>query len=224
MQTNHTKATTKKQKRRLKNLRQQEQRRINEIKRQKRYTQERRQLKPKIASKDPQPAPRGAAYFVSEMWQNLRLDLSLDKVGIIKEGFAYSTTFLLVIMMGITGAPSLNQLAALVPQDLTIMTIFNLQQLDENQLYRGLSTVEIPQYKAWCIELLRALQKNPLTAALKNGVVSGDTTQIAKPYSKKMPAVIIIYSHTEKRFIRGMEAITTHYSDDQKDYPLNFDF
>ncbi len=39
-----------------------------------------------------------------------------------------------------------------------------------------------------------------------------------------MPGVIIVYSHTEKRFIRGMEVISTHYSDDQKDYPLNFDF
>lgn len=46
-----------------------------------------------------------------------------------------------------------------------------------------LSSVEIPQYKAWTVELLRALQENPLTAALKNGVVSGDTTQIAKPYA-----------------------------------------
>ncbi len=188
MSDNNTKRATKKQKSRLKKFKEQEQRRVSEIKRQKRYAQERCQLKPKIAAKDPQPAPRGAAYFVSEMWQTLRLDSSLYKVGIFKEGFAYSTTFLLVIMMGITGAPSLNQLAALVPQDLTIMTIFSLQQLDENQLYRGLSTVEIPQYKAWCIELLRALQQNPLTAAVKNGVVSGDTTQIAKPYACVCPA------------------------------------
>lgn len=35
---------------------------------------------------------------------------------------------------------------------------------------------------------------------------------------------MILYSHSQKRFIRGMEAITTHYSDDEKDYPLNFYF
>ena len=67
-------------------------------------------------------------------------------------------------------------------------------------------------------------QTDPRTASRKNGILAGDTTQVAKPYGHKIPGVHLIFFYYKKRFTKGAEIINTHYADDEKDYPLFCDF
>jgi hypothetical protein len=92
--------------------------------------------------------------------------------------------------------------------------------LDEKQLYRGLAQISVAQYMAWMRQLLGALQADPRTASRPDGVIAGDSTQIAKPYAHKIPGVHVLFLHSEKRFVNGAETLTTHYADSDKDYPL----
>ena len=73
-------------------------------------------------------------------------------------------------------------------------------------------------------ELLRNLQADPRTASLTSGAVIGDTTQVVKKYSHKIPGVPILFVHSEKIFAKGLEVINTHYADWDKDYPLFMTF
>ncbi len=182
-------------------------------------------LKVRQAEQEPRPAPTARAYFLAKMWESFKLDQALEQVGIYKDsGVPMSTIFMVVIMMGIMGATSLNNLAALIAQDATLAVLFGLEMLNEKQLYRGLGTVEIDQYQNWMKLFIKSLQADPKTRSRANGAVAGDTTQIEKRYSHKIPGVHVIFLHSEKRFTRGIEAISTHYVDEDKDYPLFIDF
>lgn len=182
-------------------------------------------LKVRQAEQEPRPAPTARGYFLAKMWESFKLDQALEQVGIYKDsGVPMSTIFMVVIMMGIMGATSLNNLAALIAQDATLAVLFGLEMLNEKQLYRGLGTVEIDQYQNWMKLFIKSLQADPRTSSRPNGAVAGDTTQVEKCYSHKIPGVHVIFLHSEKRFTRGIEAISTHYVDEDKDYPLFIDF
>ena len=180
----------------------------------------RQRLEAKKASIDPQPAPTARGFFCEQIWHNLELDNALSEVGIDKDGLAMSSIFMLVIMMGIMNAASLNALSEKVGDDQTLKDIFKLEKLDEKILYRALESVEIEQYMAFQAYLLAALQTDTRTASRSGGIIGGDTTQIAKPYAHKIPGVHVLFLHSEKRFVRGVEVISTHYADSDKDYPL----
>lgn len=168
----------------------------------------------------PQPAPTGLGFFIQQFWDKLGLDKALETVGIVKAGLPFSTIFIVVLLMGIMGATSLYNLIELVPQDGALMTMLALEGLEEKQLYRGLARVSITQYQSWMSELLKSLQADPRTASLASGVMIGDTTQVVKKYSHKIPGVQILFVHSEKVFSKGLEIINTHYADESKDYPL----
>ena len=182
-------------------------------------------LKVRQAEQEPRPAPTARGYFLAKMWESLKLDQALEQVGIYKDnGVPMSTIFMVVIMMGIMGATSLNNLAALIAQDATLTVLFGLEMLNEKQLYRGLGTIKIDQYQNWMKLFIKSLQADPRTQSRPNGAVAGDTTQVEKRYSHKIPGIHVIFLHGEKRFTRGMELISTHYADEDKDYPLFIDF
>ena len=184
-----------------------------------------KKMKARQAEEEPRPAPTARGYFVAKMWESLKLGRALEQVGIYKDsGVPMSTIFMVVIMMGIMGATSLNNLAALIAQDATLAVLFSLEVLNEKQLYRGLGTVEIDQYQNWMKLFIQSLQADPKTKSCTNGIVAGDTTQIEKRYSHKIPGVHVIFLHSEKRFTPGIEVISTHYADEGKDYPLFMDF
>lgn len=75
--------------------------------RKRRAKYKRRQLKVKRAKKEPKAAPTARGYFIQEIWNKLKLDEALEKVGIGKEGIPLSTIFLVVLLMGVIGASSL---------------------------------------------------------------------------------------------------------------------
>lgn len=204
--------TNQKKKRQAK--RKQRERRVKQEK------QQRRLLRVQRAKSIPQPAPTGLGYFVQQFWNKLGLDKALEKVGLVKEGLPISTIFMVVLLMGIMGASSLHNLIEIVPQDAALMTMLALDSLEEKQLYRGLARISIGQYQAWMSELLKRLQADPRTASLTEGVMIGDTTQVVKRYSHKIPGVHILFVHSEKVFAKGVEIINTHYADWNKDYPL----
>ncbi len=177
-------------------------------------------LKARRSDTEPSPAPQASGYFLQQMWQKLRLDDALEFAGIIKGGLPMGTIFMLVILMGVAGAGSLYGLVELLPQDAVLMAALGIQGIDEKQIYRGLARVSIGQYQQWITSLLQSLQTDPRTASRPDGVIGGDTTQVEKLYSSKIPGVFVLFLHSEKRFTRGAEIINTHYADGDKDYPL----
>ena len=61
----------------------------------------------------------------------MKLGQALEQVGIYKDsGVLINTIFMVVIIMGIMGAASLNNLAALVAQDATLTVLFGLEMIN----------------------------------------------------------------------------------------------
>jgi hypothetical protein len=161
---------------------------------------------------------------VQQIWDTLGLDTALEHLGLTKGGLPFSTILIVVILMGVLGATSLADLTRQVVQDAALCAMLGLQTLDEKVIYRGLASITVAQYQAWMRQLLRALQADPRTAARPDGVVAGDSTQVAKPGAHKIPGVHILFLHSEQRFVAGADILTTHYADMDKDYPLFMDF
>lgn len=185
---------------------------------------QRRDLSARRAQTDPLPAPRARAYFVQQIWDTLGLDAALEQVGVTKGGLPFSTILIVVILMGVLGAASLADLTRQVVQDAALCAMLGLHALDEKVIYRGLATISVAHYQAWMRLLLRALQADPRTASRPDGVVAGDSTQVAKPGAHKIPGVHVLFLHSEQRFVQGADILTTHYADLDKDYPLFLDF
>ena len=185
---------------------------------------ERRILQARRAKDTPQPAPTGLGYFLQKFWDKLGLDKALEKAGIVKDGLPFSSIFMVVLAMGITGASSLYNLIDVIPKDAALMAMLGLQSLEEKQLYRGLARVSITQYQVWMGELLKGMQCDPRLASLVTGTAIGDTTQVVKKYSHTIPGVYALFVHSEKIFAYGAEIINTHYADDEKDYSLFMQF
>ncbi len=185
---------------------------------------QRQKLEAKRANKDPKPAPTGRAYFMQQIWEKLGLEAAMTRLGIMKDGLPLSTIFLVTLLMGVVGATSLNNMTTLLPHDAALMTMLAVDALDEKQLYRGLARVSIAQYQAWMSYLLGQLQTDPRTASRPDGIVAGDGTQIAKPDAHKIPGIHVMFLHSEKRFVKGVEVASTHYADNDKNYPLFMSF
>ena len=194
--------------------------RKNRVERIRQEKYKRRELKVKRAKKEPKAAPTARGYLIQEIWNKLRLDEALEKVGIEKEGIPLSTIFLVVLLMGIIGASSLYQLVELVPQDAALWVMLGIESLEEKQLYRGLGRVTVKQYQAWMGEMIKGLQRDERTKSIADGVVIGDTSQVVKKWAKKIPMVQVLWVHSEKVFAKGVEIVNTHYADEKKDYPL----
>lgn len=186
--------------------------------------QGRQALRAQRAASPPKPAPRARSYFVQEIWEKLRLDEGLARVGIHKDGIPISSILMVVLMMGIMGVSSLHALSQALPQDEALLALLNLPGLEMKQLYRGLAQISIGEYQAWMVEAIRVLQIDARTASRPDGVVAGDTTQIIKAYAHKIPGVHVLFHHSEKRFVKGVEVLNTHYADSDKDYPLFMSF
>jgi len=180
----------------------------------------RRMLRIRRAKTTPKPAPTGLGVFLQKFWDKLGLDQALETAGIVKDGLPFANIFMVVLVMGITGATSLFNLIEVIPQDAALMAMLGLKSLEEKQLYRGLSRISITQYQVWTSELLKNLQKDPRLASLFDGTMVADTTQVVKKYSHKIPGVHMLFVHSDKVFAKGVEIINTHYADDSKDYPL----
>jgi hypothetical protein len=62
---------------------------------------------------DPQPVPQARGFFVQQIWDKLGLEEALERVGIGKDGLPISTILMVVLLMGVVGATSLNGLTVL---------------------------------------------------------------------------------------------------------------
>ena len=122
------------------------------------HQKKRQRLEAIEAQAEPQPAPTAKGYFADQIWNNLNLDQALYQARISKEGLEIRTVLILVIMMGMMNASSLKALSDKFSQDQTLQTIFGLEQLDDNQLYRALADIQVAQYMYFMSLLLGALQ------------------------------------------------------------------
>ena len=74
---------------------------------------QRRPLRAQRAQVDPQPVPQARGFFVQQIWDKLGLEEALERVGIGKDGLPISTILMVVLLMGVVGATSLNGLTVL---------------------------------------------------------------------------------------------------------------
>lgn len=65
---------------------------------------------------------------------------------------------------------------------------------------------------------------NQVATALKpKGILSVDDTLLTH-VGKKIEGIYVIWDHVEHRYVRAHNLLTLHYSDDQTDYPIDYQF
>jgi hypothetical protein len=176
------------------------------------------------AARDPKALPRARGVLAARFWQRFKLGEHLERVGVFKEGLPLGHILLVVMMFGLLNATSLASVVAEVNQDTVLRALLDIDQLEVKQLYRGLALLSVADYRAWMGYFVQELQKDPRSASRSEGVLIGDGTQVKRSYSKKRGQgrswLRVIFLHSEKQFDFGYELESTHYADQEKDYPL----
>ena len=201
------------------------QRKAHRKQRKQRWRRQMRQIKVGRAARDPKAPPRARGCLAAKFWQRFKLGEHLENMGVCKEkGLALTHIMLVVMLFGLMNATSLSNIVEEVNQDIVLRNILGIEQLEVKQLYRGLAMLTVVDYRAWMGSFLLDLQQDPRTASRREGVLIGDGTQVSRSYSrkrgKKRRWLRIIYLHSEKQFDFGYEVESTHYADEEKDYPL----
>jgi hypothetical protein len=97
-----------------------------------------------------------------------------------------------------------------------------LDRLNDKALHYLLKHIEVETYQQLQGEVIQVLQAYPGMTSQPEGVVSGDDTLEFKE-GVKMPGIQVLFKASEGRYHLGYCIVSTHYADDQKDYPLLFD-
>jgi len=210
-----------------KNVKKQQQKAQRRVRRkqEKRRHQQMRSMNIGRAARNPQAPPRARGCLAVKFWQRFRLEEHLEWLGVGKEkGQALAHILLVVMLFGLMNASSLANLVEEVNQDVVLCHILGIEQLEEKQVYRGLGMLTVQDYRMWMWRFLLEMQQDPRTASRCEGVLIGDGTQVKRSHSrkrgKKRRWLRVIYLHSEKQFDFGYEIESTHYADEEKDYPL----
>jgi hypothetical protein len=194
-------------------------------KKNKRRRQQTRSIEIGRAARNPQAPPRARGCLAVKFWQRFRLGEHLERVGVSKErGLGLEHILVIVMLFGLMNASSLASLVEAVNQDAVLCGILGVERVEEKQVYRGLGMLGVEEYRFWMWCFLLELQQEPRTASQRNGVLIGDGTQVKRSHSRKRGKkhrwLRVIYLHSEKQFDFGYEVESTHYADEEKDYPL----
>ncbi len=211
-------ATKKIKKQRQRSRRLERKKQKKEEKRKKR--QQWKPAKTNRAEKKPKPAPCGASYLMRRFWEFFRFDEILERFHQVKyKGLPLSTLFLVLMLFGLMNATSDSNLFDRVKLDPLFIEMCGLDLLEKQQLYRIRKRLSEEEYDEWLEHMLRELQKDSRTASRRDGAVIGDDTIILKS-GRKMPDITIVYKSSEGHYGLGYAMPSTHYADEDKDYPL----
>ena len=168
--------------------------------------------------------PRARAGMLRQLWEGLGVPALLEKVGISKySGMPVEPLLFVYALFGAVSAVSIRHLIKVAGQDELLLHLLPvLKKLNDKALRYLLKQIEPENYQRMQGEIIRELQGYPGMASQPEGVVSGDDT-IEFKEGEKMPGIQVLFKASEGRYHLGYCIVSTHYADDQKDYPLLFD-
>lgn len=168
--------------------------------------------------------PRARAGMLWRLWAGLGIPELIEKVGISKYSGIPATPLLFVYaLFGVVSAVSIRHLVKIAsPDELLGHLLPELEALNDKALRYLLKQIAPKKYRRLQGEIIREVQNYPQMASQPEGVVSGDDTIEFKD-GEKMPGIQVLFKASEGRYHLGYCIVSTHYADDQKDYPLLFD-
>jgi hypothetical protein len=168
--------------------------------------------------------PRARAGMLRRLWEGLGVPALLEKVGISKySGMPAEPLLFVYALFGAVSAVSIRHLIKVAGQDELLLHLLPvLEKLNDKVLRYLLKQIEPEHYQRMQGEIIREMQAYPQMVSQPEGVVSGDDT-IEFKEGEKMPGIQVLFKASEGRYHLGYCIVSTHYADDQKDYPLLFD-
>jgi hypothetical protein len=168
--------------------------------------------------------PRARSGLLRRLWVGLGIPNLLDRLGISKySGLPADALLFVYALFGMVSARSIRHLIVLAGNDVLLQKLLSvLDRLNDKALRYLLKGIEPAIYRAFLGETIRVLQDDPRMASRPDGVTIGDDT-IEFKSGVKMPGIQVLFKASEGRFNLGYAIPSTHYADDEKDYPLLFD-
>ena len=168
--------------------------------------------------------PRIRAEMMRRLWEYLGVPGILGKLRISKySGISAESLLFVYILLGAVSAVSIEHLIKVTGKDSLLLKLLpTLEKLNDKALRYLMKRIEAKTYQEMHGGVIKALQDDPRMASKADGVVSGDDTIEFKD-GKKMPGIQVLFKASEGRYHLGYCIVSTHYADDEKDYPLLFD-
>ena len=168
--------------------------------------------------------PRARAGMLWRLWEGLGVPALLEEVGITKySGMPAEPLLFVYALFGAVSAVSIRHLIKVAGKDELLLHLLPvLEKLNDKALRYLMKQIEPEKYQRMQGEIIRKMQTYPQMASQPEGVVSGDDT-IEFKEGEKMPGIQVLFKASEGRYHLGYCIVSTHYADDQKDYPLLFD-
>ena len=176
------------------------------------------------ADKEILEQPRARSGMFRRLWVALGIPTMLEELGITKySGLPADALLFVCALFGVISARSIQHLVERAGQDVLLQKLLPvLEKLNDKALRYLLKRIEPETYQALQGQVIRALQDDPRMASRPEGVVAGDDT-IEFKSGAKMPGIQVLFKASEGRYHLGYTLVSTHYVDDEKDYPLLFD-
>lgn len=168
--------------------------------------------------------PRARSGMLRRIWTGLRLPALLDELGINKySGLAADPLLFVYTLFGTVSARSIQHLVEVAGQDELLLDLLpELEALNDKSLRYLLKRVEPECYQKLQGRVIETLQQDVRMASRPDGVVAGDDTIECKS-GLKMPGIQVLFKASEGRYALGYAIPSTHYADDEQDYPLLFE-
>ena len=168
--------------------------------------------------------PRARSGLLRRLWEGLGIPELLDRLGISKySGLSADALLFVHALFGAANAYSIQHLIKLVSKDTLLRKLLpELERLNDKALRYLLKRIDPDTYRSFQGEIIRTLQEDPRMASRPNGIVAGDDTIECKS-GAKMPGIPVLFKASEGRYGLAYAIPSTHYADDEKDYPLLFD-
>jgi hypothetical protein len=176
------------------------------------------------AEREIQEQPRARSGLLRRLWEGLGIPKLLDQLGIGKySGLSADALLFVYALFGAANARSIQHLVALAGKDILLQKLLpELERLNDKVLRYLLKRIDPDTYQAFQGEIIRALQEDPRMASRPDGIVAGDDTIECKS-GAKMPGIQVLFKASEGRYGLAYAIPSTHYADDEKNYPLLFD-
>jgi hypothetical protein len=158
------------------------------------------------------------------MWVGLSIPELLERVGISKySGLDADPLLFSYALFGSASAHSIRNLIEVVGKDELLPELLpELTGLNDKSLRYLLKRIEPKSYQELQGGVIETLQRDPRMASRPDGVVAGDDTIECKS-GVKMPGIQVLFKASEGRYALAYAIPSTHYADDEQDYPLLFE-
>lgn len=168
--------------------------------------------------------PRARSGMLRRMWVGLSIPELLERVGISKySGLGADPLLFSYALFGTASAHSIRNLIEVTGKDELLPELLpELTDLNDKALRYLLKRIEPKSYQELQGGVIETLQRDPRMTSRPDGVVAGDDTIECKS-GAKMPGIQVLFKASEGRYALAYAIPSTHYADDEQDYPLLFD-